>query len=139
MSTGFQSFIVTTTIAPSCTFATTGMAFGTYAGLVLDTTSTVTITCTDTTPYNIGLNQGTAPSATISSRKMTQGGVNLLAYTLTSDAARAVNWGQTVGTDTVPGTGSGASQTLTVYGRIAPGQSVLPGSYSDTIIATITY
>lgn len=139
VSTASQSFTVTTTIAPSCTISATAMAFGTYAGLVLDTSSTITVICTSTTPYNISLNQGLVAAATVTSRKMTLSGSNLLAYTLTSDAARAVNWGQTIGTDTVAGTGSGAAQALTVYGRIAAGQRVTPGAYADTIIATITY
>ena len=124
VNTASQSFTVTTTIAPSCTISATAMAFGTYAGLVLDTSSTITVTCTNTTPYNISLNQGSAAGATVNNRKMTLSGSNLLAYTLTSDAARAVNWGQAIGTDTVAGTGSGAAQVITVYGRIAAGQRV---------------
>ena len=139
VSTSTQSFTVTTTIAPSCTIAATAMAFGTYARSILDTSSSITVTCTNTTPYNISLNPGLAAAATVTSRKMTLSGSNLLAYTLTSDAARVVNWGQTIGTDTVAGTGNGAAQVFTVYGRIAAGQLVLPGSYTDTIVATVTY
>ncbi|WBY09758.1 spore coat protein U domain-containing protein [Sphingomonas sp. 7/4-4] len=30
-------------------------------------------------------------------------------------------------------------QTITVYGRIRAGQNVPAGSYSDTIIVTVTY
>lgn len=66
-------------------------------------------------------------------------GANLLAYALYSDSGRTTNWGNTVSTDTVPGTGNGSAQTLTVYGRIAAAQYVTPGSYADTITATITY
>jgi len=44
-----------------------------------------------------------------------------------------------VGTDTVAGTGTGALQSLTVYGQLPANQKVLPGSYSDTITVTITY
>lgn len=139
VSTASHSFTVTTTIAPSCTISATAMAFGTYAGSVLDTTSTLSVSCTSTTPYNISLNQGLAAAATVTSRRMTLSGSNLLAYTLSSNAARTVNWGQTIGTDTVAGTGNGAAQAVTVYGRIAAGQRVTPGSYADTIVATITY
>jgi spore coat protein U-like protein len=45
----------------------------------------------------------------------------------------------TIGTDTVPLTGNGAAQVETVYGQIPAGQFVAPGSYSDTITATVTY
>jgi spore coat protein U-like protein len=44
-----------------------------------------------------------------------------------------------VSTDTVAGTGNGAAQAITVYGQAAAGQYVAPGSYADTITATITY
>jgi spore coat protein U-like protein len=37
-------------------------------------------------------------------------------------------------------TGSGSNQAHTVYGRIPAGQNVINmGSYSDTIVATVSY
>ena len=65
--------------------------------------------------------------------------VAVLSYAMYTDSARSVNWGQTIGTDTVVGTGNGASQALTVYGSVPAGQYVAPGAYSDTITATVTY
>jgi spore coat protein U-like protein len=44
-----------------------------------------------------------------------------------------------VGTDTVAGTGTGATQTLTVYGSIPAGQVVTPGTYRDTVNVIVTY
>ena len=32
-----------------------------------------------------------------------------------------------------------AAQLITVYGQVAAGQSPTPGSYSDTITATVNY
>jgi spore coat protein U-like protein len=63
----------------------------------------------------------------------------VLGYALFSDASRTVNWGQTIGTDTVTGTGNGTAQALNVYGQATAGQFVAPGAYSDTITATVTY
>jgi spore coat protein U-like protein len=41
---------------------------------------------------------------------------------------------------TQSGTGNGGDQSFVVYGRIPSGQAVpYTGSYSDTIVATITY
>ena len=62
-----------------------------------------------------------------------------MGYRLFSNSGRTTNWGNTVGTDTVAGTGSGAVQSLTVYGQIPAGQYLRPGNYADTITATITY
>jgi spore coat protein U-like protein len=64
---------------------------------------------------------------------------SILNYSLHSDAARTVVWGNTAGTDTVAGTGNGLAQTLTVYGNIPGGQLSAPGAYTDTVTATLTY
>ena len=55
------------------------------------------------------------------------------------DAGRTQNWGNTVGTDTLAGTGNGSSQTLTVYGRLPGSQTLNVGSYTDTVVATIDF
>jgi spore coat protein U-like protein len=63
----------------------------------------------------------------------------VLSYGLFQNAGFTTNWGQTTGTDTVTGTGNGAAQAITVYGQVAAGQYVAPGSYVDTVTATVTY
>jgi spore coat protein U-like protein len=55
------------------------------------------------------------------------------------DSARSLTWGQTVGTDTAAGTGTGAAQTLTVYGRVAPQNTPAAGTYTSTVTATVTF
>jgi spore coat protein U-like protein len=70
---------------------------------------------------------------------MTGTGGAVLNYSMFSNSAMTANWGQTVGTDTVSGTGNGLPQALAAYGLGPAGQSVSPGSYNDTITATITY
>jgi spore coat protein U-like protein len=70
---------------------------------------------------------------------MTGPSSSLLSYKLFSNSGYTTNWGNTVGTDTVAGTGSGVSQTLTVYGQIPAQQFVRPGCYTDTVVATLTY
>jgi spore coat protein U-like protein len=37
------------------------------------------------------------------------------------------------------GTGSGLPQTFTVYGRVPTQNTPAPGSYSDTVVLTISY
>jgi spore coat protein U-like protein len=133
------SFSVTATVQAACSLSATNLAFGTYSGSLINSTSTVSVTCTNTTNYNVGLNGGTATGATVTNRSMTGPASSLLAYKLLSNAARTINWGNTVGSDTVAGTGSGATQMLTVYGQLPANQFVQPGSYEDTITATITY
>jgi spore coat protein U-like protein len=65
-------------------------------------------------------------------------GTDTLSYSLYSDSTRAANWDDT---GTLPGgSGNGAGQTYTVYGRIPSGQTTAkPQAYSDTITATINF
>ncbi len=134
-----STMAVSTTVEATCTNTVTPLAFGTYSGAQAQTTATITVTCTNTTPYNVGLSAGLATGATVTTRSLTGPAAALLNYVLTSDAAYATNWGVTVGTDTVAGTGNGAGQAITVYGQEAAGQYVAPGTYTDTITATVTY
>jgi spore coat protein U-like protein len=138
-ATTTSTFQVTATVVATCTVASTDLAFGNYTAVQADQTSTITVTCTNSTPYTVALGAGTFASATPTTRRMTGPAGATLAYSLYRDAARTLNWGQTVGTDTASGTGNGAAQAITVYGRIAAGQFVAPGAYADTITVTLTY
>ena len=140
-STATSTMAVSATVVSSCTVSTTPMSFGNYNNTLLTSTATVTATCSNTTPYNVGLNAGTASGATVTTRAMFVSGTPsvVLNYGLYSNSGHTTNWGMTVGTDTVTGTGNGSAQAITVYGQIPAGQLVAPGSYTDTITATITY
>jgi spore coat protein U-like protein len=139
VSSDTTSFAVTAVVQAYCTVSATSLTFGTYAGALLSASSTISATCTNSTPYNIGLNAGTATGATVTKRSMIGPSASLLNYKLFSDSGHTTNWGNTVGTDTVSKTGSGAAQSLTVYGQVPAAQYVTPGSYADTIIVTLTY
>jgi len=139
LDTATTTFQVTAVVQASCTIAANPLGFGNYTGVVLNSTTTVFVTCSKATTYDLGLNAGTATGATVTNRSMTGPASSLLNYRLFSNSGRTTNWGNTVGTDTVAGTGSGAAQSLTVYGQIPAGQLVRPGNYTDTITATLTY
>lgn len=130
----------TATVASNCLISAASLAFGS-AGLLssnLDATNSVTVTCTNTTPYNISLSAGSGSGATVATRKMTSAG-HTVAYSLYRDAGHANVWGNTVGSDTVASTGTGSAQTFTIYGRVRPQTTPAPGTYSDTIVVTVTY
>ena len=105
-------------------------------------TSTISVNCTNTTPFNIGLNAGTGSGATVDNRIMTSG-THTLNYSLYQDSGHSVVWGNTIGTNTVAGTGGGLAGsnviTKTVYGLIPNQPSTAPGNYADTITVTVTY
>ena len=134
-----STFTVTADVQTTCHVEADNLHFGDYEGLEIDATTTLTATCSTGTPYTVGLNAGTSTGATVTTRKMTGPTAELLAYTLSQDAARSVNWGDTTGTDTVPGAGTGAAQPLTVFGRVPASQFLAPGAFSDTITVTLTF
>jgi len=139
-STATGSFNVQVTIASTCVVTgATALNFGTQGVLAaaVNQTSTITVTCTNTTPYNIGLNQGVNGS-TVTARQMSSGSAPIN-YSLFSNSGMTTNWGQTVGTDTVAGTGNGSGQAYTVYGQIPAQSTPAPGTYTDTITVTVTY
>lgn len=139
VSTATTSFTITATISAACSVTATQLAFGNYSGILVNSTSTITATCTKSIPYNVGLSAGTATGATVTTRKMTGPSASTLSYSLFRDSGRNANWGITVGTDTVLVTGTGIAQPITVYGQVPAGQFVRPGAYADTITVTITY
>jgi spore coat protein U-like protein len=48
-------------------------------------------------------------------------------------------WGDTIGSDTVAGTGNGAAQSYTVFGLVPVQTTPGPGTYNDVITVTVTY
>lgn len=141
-ATATTTFQVTATVLSVCTVSATNLAFGNYdatAGAPNDNTSTVTVTCSNGSPYTVALDAGTGTGATVAVRRMSNGG-NTLDYSMFTDAARTTIWGDTtLGTVDQAGTGNGAAQNYTVYGRIPTAQFVAAGNYADTVTATVTY
>ncbi len=130
----------------SCTVTATGVSFGNYNVVnasPTDSTGSVRVRCTLLVAlagsFTVDLSTG---SGTYAQRTL-HNGAPVLEYNLYTDVARTQIWGN----------GSGGSfritrnftallsvdQTMTVYGRIRAGQNVPAGSYSDTIIVTVTY
>ncbi|MGH6781253.1 MAG: Csu type fimbrial protein [Sphingomonadaceae bacterium] len=105
----------------------------------IDGTNAIRVQCTNGTTYNIGLNAGTGTGATVATRLMTGAGAATVQYSLYRNAARTQVWGETIGTDTVSSTGTGAEQTFTVYGRVPTQTTPAPNTYNDIVTATVTY
>jgi len=139
-ATATGSFNVRVTIATTCQVdSATDLDFGTAGvlGTDLDQVSTITVSCTNTTPYTIALDKGVNGSS-VTTRQMKGGPTNeLIDYSLYSNNGRTTNWGQTIGVDTVAGTGNGTGQAYPVYGRFPAQTTPAPGVYTDTI--TINY
>ena len=145
--TATSNMTVTASIAANCTISTATVAFGAYdpivtnAAVALTGTGSVTTTCTNGSAVTVTLGQGAnalaGSTATVPQRQMASA-ANRLGYFLYSDAARTVVWGDTAPTGKAD-TGTGAASILTVYGTVTAGQNKPTGSYSDTVVATVTF
>jgi spore coat protein U-like protein len=137
-ATAATTMAVSVTVQATCTVSASALTFGTYTSTVLNGLTTVSVTCTNTSPYNILLDQGGGTGATVAARKMSNGG-QTLTYSLYSDTNHTLVWGATIGSNTVTGTGNGAAQSYNVYGQIPAGQAPTPGVYSDTVNVQVSY
>lgn len=138
--------------AVSCVASSTSTAFGVYNPFSATPTyanGDVEVTCTllsgGATTVNLVSSYSTGASGTYAMRAMISG-ANKLNYNLYFDAAyTSIRGNGTGGSATggatlnlTPGNPKGTA-TGTIYGRIPAGQDVAAGSYSDTIVVTITY
>ena len=140
-ATATTTMPVTMTITAGCTVTATSVAFGSQSVLAsaLAATGTLAVTCTNTTPYNVGLDAGGGAGATVTVRKMTGPASAMVNYGLYQNSALTTVFGNTVGTNTVAGTGIGTAQTITVYGQVPAQAAPTPGSYADVVNVTVTF
>jgi spore coat protein U-like protein len=106
-ATQTASFSVTVTVASSCQISASATASGTYTATRANAATPVSVTCTNSTPYNVSHSTGLTPSITEISRKAAG-----------------------------PEIGNGSSQPDAVSGQSAGAQHVLPSAYVDTITVT---
>jgi spore coat protein U-like protein len=139
--------------AADCLVTTTGVAFGVYDPVLTtptDSTGNLTVRCThegrSATRLTYTVELSTGSSGSYAQRQMRSGSA-VLRYNLFDSATYARVWGNGTG-------GSGlVAGTLVVnpghfvvnefrhpiYGRIPAQQAVDSGSYSDTILVTLTF
>lgn len=133
-------FIVQANVLGACTVSATDLDFGTSGVLAsnLDATNTISVNCSNLTPYTIGLDGGSTGAVDPTLRKMTIG-LSEVTYGIYQDAGRSTPWGESIGTNTISGTGNGSVQTYTGFGRVPPQTTPASGTYTDTVIVTVTY
>ena len=141
--TNTANFDVTLTLVANCVIAANPLSFGTAQGVLTSNVSvntTLSVTCSNTTPYNVGLNAGTGTGSLGTTRYMSGTGSNTatVAFNL-FQASGSTLWGNTQGTNTLGGIGNGTAQTLTVYGQVPTQTTPMPDAYKSTITATVYF
>lgn len=134
-----SSFNVSANYIANCIMATSSLNFGMIGSLTsaVDAEAPLSLTCSNGSSYAVALDGGQAAVSDPTQRRMTKAG-NVLYYGLYRDSGRQQPWGSDSGT-TRTGTGTGLTQSLSVYGRIPAQAMAPPGTYQDTIVATVSY
>ncbi len=129
-------------IANACSITTAPIAFGAYDPVLkaqINTTGSVTVTCTNGASTFVklgqGLHAGVGSTDAVPVRRMASAG-NFMPYSLSTVVDQSVVWEMTTG---VAHAGTGIATTLTIYGRIAAGVNALAGTYADTVVARVTF
>lgn len=130
--------------AIKCSVTTVGVAFGFYdvfSSTPLDSAGSVTIRCiglgTGIDPVSVSLSTG--GSGSFQPRTLFRG-PDRMSYNLYLDAGRSQIWGDgTGGSLRYASASNNQPVTLTIFGRIPPGQDVSAGTYSDTIVVTVNF
>jgi spore coat protein U-like protein len=143
--TGTATMNVTLTLQANCSISANPLSFGANGVLstVINQQTTVGVTCTNTTPYNVGLDAGTVVGSTVANRLMagtsTGNTGTTVGFELYQDAGHATIWGNTQGVNTVAGTGTGSAQSINVYGQVPTQATPKPDTYQTTITATVYF
>ncbi len=138
--------------AASCAITTPTLAFGSYDPLVAtnhDSTAVVNVSCTrtviptETVNYTLTASIGNGPS--YAARRM-MSGLEILNYNVYRNAAMTQVWGNgTGGSFSITGsfrlndTNPTRNRNHTIYGRIPPLQNSAAGTYTDTLVMTLTF
>lgn len=142
-SSNTATFDVTLKIVANCVIAATPLDFGQTQGVLtsaVNVNTTLNVTCSNSTPYNVGLDAGTGAGSVGTTRYLSGTGGNTATVQFNLfQAAGATVWGNTQGTNTHAGTGSGVAQPITVYGQVPPQSTPIPDTYKSTITATVYF
>lgn len=144
-SAAYFPFLVSAAVTRQCTVAA-GAASNINLGSVpssalnISGTNSVSVNCSNTTPYFIGLspsNGDTAGAGTMSGT-----GTDKVPYQLYSDAGLSAVWGNTATASSVgngvSGIGTGSVKSIPVWAK-APSADYTPDTYTDTVTVTVNY
>ena len=135
------AFQVQATVVNNCTINASALNFG--PGNVLNGTTraqgSLSVQCVNNNAYQIALNGGSVAANAAARQMKRSSGNERLNYVL-SATLDGPSWGDgSAGTTVVTGMGTGQAVALPVYGRVPQQTSPSPGSYADTITATVIF
>lgn len=135
---------VTANVMSTCIISNGILDFGRYDPLSASPTdgnsgSTVTVRCTNLQTYDIYSTTALADRKMVTAGGGTARELTYKLYASSANRSAGIELPVTKTAGTLAGTGTGLLQYVTIYGRIAAGQNVYPGSYSGTANLTLDY
>ncbi|QQX57088.1 spore coat U domain-containing protein [Pseudomonas chlororaphis] len=135
-------FVANATVINNCNITTTPLSFGSNSLLnsAVSSTATISVQCTNGDAYEVALDGGTTTGSVGGRQMVGSNSGDKVSYQLYLDSAHATAWGDgTNSTSMAAGTGSGAVQSLTVYGLVPIQPLPTPDTYSDIVKATVYF
>lgn len=139
-------FLVSATVQKNCTVSANNLTFNAVAAGTATSpgSTTLSVTCTVSTPYTVGLAPLNVTSTTgAGTMKGTGSNANTVQYQLYSNSGLTQAWGNTAAVGStgngVAGSGTGSVQALTVYAKTTSSTDVTPDTYSDTVQVNVNY
>lgn len=135
MAQSTDNLTVLANVGGECSVTGATLDFGSYSGDSKDVDVPISFSCN--APTNIAISMDGGTTGDPSNRQMFNvGNTSQILYQLFRDSTRTQFWG-VFPNDSADFTNA-QNGTPTVFGRIDAGQSPLPGSYSDTVLITLT-
>jgi spore coat protein U-like protein len=133
---------VTASVAEACSVSSALLSFGAYnpaSGSPVIASSSIDVVCTLGTAASIALDPGmnSGESSLSDPDRHMSNGQHLLAYELFQDSELSTIWAAEGAARSF--TGSGAPQSLPIYGMIPAGQQVSAGAYSDSVLVSVNF
>lgn len=135
------SFQVTANVINDCQISANSLSFGTQGMLsgAARGSTTLSAKCTAGTPYQIALGAGTVGNLAGGRKMLNVATGETVSYSL-SRTLDGQPWGDgSSATDILSGVGTGAAQSVTVYGVVPKQKTPSPGTYADRVTATIVF
>jgi spore coat protein U-like protein len=139
----FQVLLTITKVCSVTAGAGSNINLGTVASTAtgINGTNSISVTCSKSTPYFIGLAPSNASTTGAGVMAGTGGNTDTVPYQLYSVAGTTI-WGNTATATSVgngvTNTGTGAAVTIPVYAT-APSANYSPDNYTDTVNVNVNY
>ena len=132
---------VSATISGTCSISATALAFGSLVTTSsnTDVNATVTVNCSNTLPYTVGIDDGAFAGAVGTHPRQMNSGGSRLGYQVYTDAGHTTIFDNVGGTNIVSLNGTGLAAPFTVFGRLPIQATPAFGAYTDTLTVTVSY